>query len=88
MIIFFIISLAWSQTSLLEQFKKAGIWDIDRKNHRCFVDPEPWALIPFQQKEQCLYVIYSEEKTWWELYDKFSGKLLGKVNSWGAKIYP
>ncbi len=40
------------------------------------------------EKARCLQVIYVEEKTWWKLYDRMSGKLLGEVSSWGWKVYP
>lgn len=74
--------------SLLIQYQKAGIWKVDRPNHRCLVDPGVWNRIPFDQKEKVLQIIYVEENTWWEIYDMYSGKLLGKVSSWGWKIYP
>ena len=80
--------LSFSQEKILDQFEKAGIWKIDRINHRCLVDPGVWARLPLDKKEQTLQAIYIEEKTWWELYDMYSGKLLGKVSSWGWKIYP
>jgi hypothetical protein len=73
---------------ILIDFQEKGIWKVDRANHRCLVDPGVWELLPFEQKEQVLKVIYVEEKTWWELYDYYSGKLLGKVSSWGWKVYP
>jgi hypothetical protein len=81
-------SFVWADESLLIQFEKAGIWKIDRPNHRFLVDPGVWKTLPFEKKEQTLQIIYTEEKTWWELYDTYSGKLLGKVSSWGWKVYP
>jgi hypothetical protein len=76
------------QEKILNKLERGGIWKVDRPNHRCLVDPGVWKLITFDKKEQILQVIYVEEKTWWELYDMYSGKLLGKVSSWGWKIYP
>ena len=80
--------LALAQGMILNQFEKAGIWKVDRANHRCLVERDVWDRLPFDKKEQCLQAIYVEEKTWWEIYDMYSGKLLGKVSSWGWKIYP
>ena len=73
---------------ILTAFEEKGIWKVDRANHRCLVDPEVWKLLPFEQKERCLQIIYVEENTWWKLYDYYSGKLLGEVSSWGWKVYP
>lgn len=81
-------SFASAQERILNQFESKRIWKVDRQNHRCLVDPGVWRLMTFEYKEKTLQVIYVEEKTWWELYDMYSGKLLGKVNSWGWKIYP
>lgn len=77
-----------SQIKILDDFEKHGIWKVDRQNHRCLIDLGIWARMPFEKKEQCLQAIYIEEKTWWEIYDCMSGKLLGKVSSWGVKVYP
>ena len=80
--------LAFAGGTILVELEKGGIWRVDRPNHRCLVDRGVWDRMPFDKKEQILQVIYVEEKTWWELYDSMSGKLLGKVSSWGWKIYP
>lgn len=77
-----------AQVNVLDDFEKHGIWKVDRDRHRCLVDPGVWARWPFETKEQCLWAIYQETKTWWEVYDYYSGKLLGKVGSWGWKVYP
>jgi len=82
------VLLVLANESILVSYERGGIWKVDRTNHRCLVDPGVWAKIPFDKKEQILQVIYVEEKTWWELYDMNSGKLLGKVSSWGWKVYP
>jgi hypothetical protein len=86
LLVFF--SVIWADEPILAQFEKAGIWNVDRPNHRCLIDPAIWARLPFEKKEQILQVIYVEEKTWWKLYDMYSGKLLGEVSSWGLKIHP
>ncbi len=83
-----ICSFVWGNEVILIQFEKAGIWKIDRPNHRCLVDRAVWDRMPFDKKEQILQVIYAEEKTWWKIYDKMSGKLLGEVSSWGWKVHP
>ena len=83
-----ITMISWAEEKILDQYERGGIWTVDRPNHRCLVDPEVWSKIPFDKKEKILQVIYVEEKTWWELYDRMSGKLLGKVSSWGWKVYP
>ena len=80
--------ISFCQGSTLVQFEQAGIWKVDRPNHRCLIDLGVWNLMPFEQKEQCLQIIYVEEKTWWKIYDRMSGKLLGEVSSWGWKIHP
>ncbi len=80
--------MASAQERILNQFESKGIWKVDRTNHRCLVDPGVWSLMNFEHKEKTLQVIYVEEKTWWKLYDMFSGKLLGEVSSWGWKVYP
>ena len=87
------LSLLFPQTSfcqgnILVQFEQAGIWKVDRPNHRCLVDRGVWDLMPLDKKEQTLQVIYVEEKTWWKIYDGMSGKLLGEVSSWGWKVHP
>ncbi len=76
------------EEKILFKFEQAEIWKVDREGHRCMVDPGVWQLLPFEKKESALYIIYDEEKTWWKLYDMYSGKLLGEVSSWGVKIYP
>ena len=88
LMIIFLAAASRAQEKILDQFEREGIWKVDRPNHRCLVDPGVWARIPFEKKEQTLQVIYVEENTWWELYDMYSGKLLGKVSSWGWKVYP
>ena len=88
LIIMMISSVAQAQEKILTQFDKAGIWKIDRSNHRCLIDLGVWDRLPMVQKEQTLQLIYVEEKTWWKIYDRMSGKLLGEVSSWGWKIYP
>ena len=80
--------VALAQVKILDDFEKNGIWKVDRANHRCLIEGGVWARLPLEQKERCLQVIYTEEKTWWEIYDRMSGKLLGKVSSWGWKVYP
>lgn len=80
--------LIQTKTRMLDQFEQQGIWKVDRKNHRCLIEYEVWVRLPLEQKEQCLQAIYNDEKTWWEIYDRMSGKLLGKVSSWGFKVYP
>lgn len=77
-----------SQVKILDDFERHGIWKVDRQNHRCLIEYGVWARIPFEQKERCLQAIYVEQKTWWEIYDVMSGKLLGKVGAWGWKVYP
>jgi hypothetical protein len=77
-----------AQEKILNQFEAAGIWKVDRPNHRCLIDRGVWDRLPFEKKEQTLQVIYVEEKTWWKINDRMSGKLLGEVSSWGWKIYP
>jgi len=79
---------AQAQERILNQFETAGIWRVDRQNHRCLIDRGVWDRLPMEQKEQTLKVIYVEEKTWWKIYDRMSGKLLGEVSSWGWKIHP
>jgi len=77
-----------SQVKILDDFERHGIWKVDRQNHRCLIEGGVWAQFPLERKEQCLQAIYMEQGTWWEIYDRMSGKLLGKVSSWGWKIYP
>jgi len=77
-----------SQVKILDDFERHGIWKVDRQNHRCLIEGGVWAQFPLERKEQCLQTIYMEQNTWWEIYDQMSGKLLGKVSSWGWKIYP
>lgn len=76
------------EQKLLYLFEQKGIWKADVANNRCLVDPAVWRALPFDKKEDMLRVIYREEATWWELYDMYTGKLLGKVDVWGVKIYP
>jgi len=88
-ILFFMtITSSWPAEKILNQMQQAGIWKVDRPNHRCLVERGVWDNLPFDKKEQLLQVIYVEEKTWWKLYDSMSGKLLGEVSSWGWKIHP
>ena len=87
-ILLLIYSFVSADEPILIQFEKAGIWKVDRPNHRCLIDPGVWVRWPFETKEQCLQAIYIEEKTWWKIYDYMSGKLLGEVSSWGWKVYP
>ena len=88
MILIISSSSLFAGESILVQFENGGIWKVDRPNHRCLVERGVWDRMPFDKKEDVLKVIYVEEKTWWELYDSMSGKLLGKVSSWGWKVYP
>lgn len=71
---------------ILNEFQQAGIWKVDKTNHRCFISHSAWIRIPYYQKEQVLWAIYLEEKTGWEVYDDFTNRLLGKVGSWGVLI--
>lgn len=80
--------IAQAQERILNQFEAAGIWKVDRSNNRCMIDRGVWDRLPFEKKEQTLQAIYNEEKTWWKIYDRMSGKLLGEVSSWGIKIHP
>ncbi len=84
----FVYFSALADEPILIQFEKAGIWKVDRPNHRCLIDRGVWDRLPFEQKEQCLQAIYVEQKTWWKIYDRMSGKILGEVSSWGWKIHP
>ncbi len=83
-----IVPMVPEEEKILFKFEQAGIWKVDREGHRCMVDQGVWRLLPFEKKESALYIIYDEEKTWWKLYDMYSGKLLGEVSSWGVKINP
>jgi len=73
---------------VLVQFEQKGIWRVDRENHRCMMDVSVWRLMPIEYKEKTLQVIYVEEGTWWSIIDDHSGKELGKVSSWGPKVFP
>lgn len=73
--------------ALIEE-RMERIWKKDKDRNCYFIDPAIWQRMPYEQKEQILYVIYREENTWWEIYDMYSGKCLGKVSSWGVKVYP
>jgi hypothetical protein len=81
-------SVSETGPKLLDQFEREGIWTVDRNNHRCLIEGDIWNMLPLEKKEQSLQVIYVEEKTWWKLYDRMTGKLLGEVSSWGWKVYP
>ena len=81
------VAIGQAQEKILDKFERAAIWKVDRQNHRCLIEYGVWARLPFEQKEQCLQAIYVEEKTWWKIYDRMSGKLLGEVSSWGWKVY-
>lgn len=72
--------------ALIEE-RMEQIWKKDKQRNRYYINPNLWNKIPFEQKEQILRVIYNEENTWWEIYDMYSGKCLGKAQSWGPKIY-
>jgi len=76
----------FANAGILNEFQQAGIWKVDKTNHRCFISHSAWIRIPYHQKEQVLWAIYVEEKTGWELYDDFTNRLLGKVGSWGVLI--
>ena len=72
---------------ILNEFRQAGLWTVDKIRHRCFMSRSAWIRIPYHQKEQILWAIYNEEKTWWDVHDDFiPDKLLGKVGSWGVLI--
>jgi len=88
LVVFLFYSFVLADESILIQFEKTGIWKVDRVNHRCLIERGVWDRMPFEYKERCLQIIYVEEKTWWKIYDRMSGKLLGEVSSWGWKIYP
>ena len=77
-----------AEEKILYKFEQTGVWKADAKNHRCLVDPAVWRAIPLEKKEDILQAIYREEGTWWKLQDMYSGKLLGEVSSWDAKVYP
>ncbi len=79
---------AHAQEKILAQFEQGGIWKLDRPNHRCLIDRGVWDRLPFEKKEEVLQMMYVEEKTWWKIYDRISGQLLGEVSSWGWKVYP
>ena len=57
------VGIGQTHENILGQFERAGIWKVDRPNHRCLVDPGVWAKLPLDKKEQSLQVIYTEEKT-------------------------
>jgi len=82
------VAIGQAEEKILIQFERAGIWKVDPQNHRCLMDRGVWDMLPLEQKEQTLQVIYVEQKTWWKIYDRMSGKLLGEVSSWGWKVYP
>lgn len=77
-----------AEEKILYKFEQTGVWKADAANHRCLVDPIVWYAISLEKKEDILRTIYREEGTWWNLNDMYSGKLLGEVSSWGAKVHP
>lgn len=77
-----------AEEKILYKFEQTGVWKADAVNHRCLVDPAVWYAISLEKKEDILRTIYREEGTWWNLNDMYSGKLLGEVSSWGAKVHP
>lgn len=87
-LVFLCTGAVHSEESLLVSFEKGAIWKVDRPNHRCLIEGALWDRFPFEKKEQILQLLYVQEKTWWKISDRMSGKLLGEVNSWGWKIYP
>lgn len=76
----------FTSAGILSEFQQSGLWTVDQARHRCFMSHSAWIRIPYYQKEQILRAIYLEEKTWWEVYDDFTNKLIGKVGGWGAII--
>ncbi len=72
-------------TAVIEE-RINNFWTIDAENHRYLIHPALWKWMPLKQKEHLLWIIYEEENTWWDIYDIYSGQLLGKVSSLGVTI--